>query len=295
MDLHHDPQLSTNNVHNDNYLQELQSQLQAKSPPQNTATPMMPFLPYLQNPYSQAAGVPTSWNMVQSLNLGHVMQSGGSAELAPQKENLVEPPVSTNLDTPLNLSKPKMAKQLLANNNNSSNHSGTNDSNNNTNKSKNVNCKVNGDRGMYYGVPPPLMQPMKASSPVQSVQASAQFKMAGTEDNDFLAACRLWPAAVAAAASAGINESSHHPHHQHHGHLQPKMAEVVNSVSNKSDEKVRLVRNHRSHSRNSAPDREERGERQERGGSADLLAMHHESGKPHIKRPMNAVGILVKY
>lgn len=146
------------------FLQELQNQIVGKSN-QNSASspipqsPLLSFLPYLQHPYVPLPPPSEApWNIQQSMIKEEM-----------EKKNDV------NLDTPLNLSKPKSCEEKNLN----LHRHFSNDGNNNKNKNL---CLDHAGTSSKH----PQRLPYNLSN----------------EDPDFFAACRLWPVMAAAAHNA---------------------------------------------------------------------------------------------
>lgn len=227
-------------LQNEAFLQELQNHFAGKavkstSPVTQAAAllgsspSIMPFLPYLQNPYAPlSAESNAQWNVPQSF--------ADEGETSGRK-----PGHGAFVDTPLNLSKPKSAEEIPKS------MKMTNDGNNNTSKHL-VEQMASGSKGMSNQQRLPYGLPFNG------------------EESDLFAACRLWPVMAAAAQHHHHSNSTSQSHNlpnmlsvNHRDMMSDNnfanfnhqvMAETGGkkrgneqmSLTNANDEKVRVVR-----------------------------------------------------
>lgn len=172
-------------LQNEAFLQELQNHFANKS--NKSSSPIsqaaallgsqpsiMPFLPYLQNPYgSLQSESPQPWNVPQAF--------ADDGETSNKKSAM-----GGFVDTPLNLSKPKQGEESHK----SSVRMSPNDGNNNTSKNHSIDHMASGSKLM------PSPQRLPYNMPFNS------------DESDLFAACRLWPVMAAAAQHHHHNNST---------------------------------------------------------------------------------------
>ncbi|KAJ6633331.1 Transcription factor SOX-5 [Pseudolycoriella hygida] len=281
----HDPdwiqQEHLQRIQHERHIQDLQNQINAQFPA-NAKNPLLPFLPYLQvqNPY----GVSPVWDNATA----HLAQMTAAIQNEkdqhqPTVSTTSSPSQSSDPDAPLNLTKPKLSPISSPHHHNHQYQQST------TMATSSASSTVN--------------QPPPPSIAVNSSNSSSHGHRNASSPSSVAASLRFMPYSNMNPAAIGHKS---HPFGMDEPDMMPNALHWVNthnthSTHNNSgkvpqldDEKVRLVRQARSNrsdpSGGGAPDCRSLGGERGGGGSSGMS----ESGKPHIKRPMNAFMVWAK-